>query len=181
MDVDFKFPIAESGTCTRSGTVTYLVMVTSSAERFQERQSIRDTWMSDFKTTLDEKSSRKIRIRFVVGRSLNDTMSQLLSQESQKFGDVIQADIAPATANSATLTTLAALAWVSRYCPDIKQMVKCDDDVFINPSKLIKVMEDKRYGAGPTSVVGRIVSRMNPHNTTGNTDRFFIGPNFFFN
>ena len=142
-------------------------MVTSSAERFQERQSVRDTWMRDFKTTLDEKSSRKIRIRFVVGRSVNESISQSLIEESQKFGDVIQADVPAATPNSATLMTLAALAWASRFCADIKQMVKCDDDVFVNPSKLIKMMEDKRYGAGPASVVGRIISRMNPHNTTG--------------
>lgn len=167
VDVDFRFPIAESGTCTQGGTVTYLVLVTSSAERFQERQSVRDTWMRDFKTTLDEKSSRKVRIRFVVGRSGNDSISQSLSEESQKFGDVIQADVPATTPNSATLTTLAALAWASRYCADIKQMVKCDDDVFVNPSKLMKMMEDERSGAGPASVVGRIVNRMNPRNTTG--------------
>lgn len=173
VNVDFKFPIAESGTCTKSGSVTYLVMVTSSAERFQERQSVRDTWMRDFKTTLDEKSSRKIRIRFVVGRSVNESISQSLIEESQKFGDVIQADVPAATPNSATLMTLAALAWASRFCADIKQMVKCDDDVFVNPSKLIKMMEDKRYGAGPASVVGRIISRMNPHNTTDERHSLF--------
>ena len=141
--------------------------MTSSAERFQERQAIRDTWVHDFQTTLDEKNSRKVRIRFVVGGSVNASVSQRLSEESLTFADVIQADVPAGVPESATLTTLAALTWASRYCSDVKQVVKCDDDVFVNPSKLMKMMDDKRNGAGPASLVGRIVNRMNPHNTTG--------------
>ena len=112
-----------------------------------------------------------MRIRFVVGQSVNATLQGILQQESDRYGDIIQSDaLASPSANAATLTTLAGLVWAYRYCPSVDLILKCDDDVFVNPSKLIHMMDDSK--AGPASVVGRIVSRMNPHNTTGSIAKY---------
>ena len=110
--------------------VFLLIMVLSGPANFDRRTVIRKTWASD--------PSMKTRWKtvFLLGHAVGDSIqNEYLKAEEIMYRDVIRGSQNEHYRNL-TLKTQMGLEWASKYC-DFEFLLKADDDVFVNPYKLL--------------------------------------------
>jgi hypothetical protein len=96
--------------------ISLLSLVTSATYHFENRQAIRETWAN--KTLFPQ-----TRTIFIIGKSNNETINQLLMDEYKTFGDIVQEDYMDTYMNL-TIKTVAAMKWASQYCNNSKLVLK---------------------------------------------------------
>jgi len=101
-----------------------LVAVISTANNFEKRETIRQTW-------LHRLNSSYAGFAFVVALTGDATIQQRIEKESKEHGDIIQINFKDHYHNL-TLKAVGLLNWVSINCPKISYLFKCDDDVYVN-------------------------------------------------
>ena len=114
--------------CTQK--VILLIMVFTAPANFDRRKVIRKTWATD--------PSAKIRWKtvFLLGQAVGDNiMNEYLEAEGKIHRDLIRG-AQKEHYDNLTLKTQMGLEWASKYC-DFEFLLKADDDVFVNPFKLL--------------------------------------------
>ena len=119
--------------------VFLLVAVHSSANNFKLRESIRQTWGS-----INRISQHKVRTVFLLARKPNLEIQDAIANESNKHKDIIQGDFIDHYRNL-TLKNVMGLKWISEYCPTAKNVIKVDDDVFLNVPQAISFLTENSY------------------------------------
>lgn len=94
-----------------------------------------------------------IRLMFMLGRTENATLQQLIYQESDRFNDIVQEDFLD-TYNNLTLKSVMLLKWVNSTCPRVRFVMKTDDDTFVNVPRLVYHL--KSYGR-PKLLLGCLI------------------------
>ena len=155
VDIDFNFwqPEEEMDICQSS--TDYVVLVVSAVDNYERRQAARRTWIDQL-----QHSSGRVKTLFVVGQS----GQQSIQREWRQYGDVIQV-LVPDSARGAALKTAAGLLWIQQNCPQVKQILKCEDDVFVNVPKMLHIIESQQ---DESVLLGTRVIDGNPHNSHGN-------------
>ena len=118
--------------CTQK--VFLLIMVFTAPAHFDKRKVIRKTWASD--------PSMKTRWKtvFLLGQAAGDNVqSEYLEAEGMMHKDLIRGAQKDDYYNL-TLKTQMGLEWASKYCA-FEFLLKADDDVFINPYKLMDYLK----------------------------------------
>ena len=92
------------------------------------RQSIRNSWANPF-------YFNKTKIVFILGNSANESLNQMIRDESEKHGDIVQVDFLDTYANL-TLKTIQLLRWTAEYCTNAPFVLKIDDDMIMNSKKV---------------------------------------------
>ena len=137
-----------------------IILVFTKPDGFESRGILRQTWGNS--AYLESLNSRLI---FVTGLTDDPKVTEILSQEFQHNGDILQIDFYDSYYNL-TLKTLSALEWVSRHCKTPKFIAKIDDDNIVNIHNLFG-------GALNVSrlfdrfILGYTYSDFKPVNTTG--------------
>ena len=157
VDIGFHFTMEDVNTCRSNAT--YLIMATSSATNTEERQAARDTWVKD----LHQLVGGKVDVVFIVGQTANVTVQRAVEEETKAHRDVIQTNVQEPIENG-VFKTLAGLVWIDRHCPEIEQILKIDDDVYVSAATMLKAMEKGK--ARPT-ITGSLIDSMNPFTTAG--------------
>lgn len=145
-----KFIIPAKEICSETNPFL-LVFVESAVNHVESRRLIRDTWGSVSRTQVwadGTPLAENVKVIFVFGVS-HDSGSVVM-EESQKYGDVVQANFMD-TYRNLTLKTTAAMKWISTYCSSAKFILKADDDVFLhipNWIAALKTIEDDRFFLG---------------------------------
>jgi hypothetical protein len=134
VDIGFHFTMEDVDTCRSNAT--YLIMAISSATNTEERQAARDTWVKD----LHQLVGGKIDVVFVIGQTANITVQRAVEEEAKAHRDLIQTNVQEPIENS-VFKTLAGLVWIDRHCPEIEQILKIDDDVYVSAATMLKAME----------------------------------------
>lgn len=128
-----------------------VVVVCSSVGHFQRRDVIRQTWAN--------RNVSGLRVVFVVGRSPDDPVSEdVISDESRRWGDVVQADFVDTYANL-TRKSIAALRWVALHARCAGHVLKSDDDSFVNTPLLVN---DLRTTVHRKFVMGNVIAAARP-------------------
>ena len=112
-----------------------LILVSSSPANFERRYLIRQTWGADNNIVPQWKTY------FLLGQTRNQTLSDLLKKEDSIYGDMIHADYFEHYWNQ-SLKIQMAFEWAVRYC-GFSYLLKADDDVFVNPKRLIDVLQSE--------------------------------------
>lgn len=122
-----------------------VIVVVSKMTVGNKRQMIRETWGN----TLHQKQYN-FRVFFLAGKSNND----LVEQENNNYGDIIQTDI---TEDYYTLTekTIALLGWAAEFCPNAQYVFKSDDDVFLHVRRIMNQIE--QIDASDSVIIGKCV------------------------
>jgi beta-1,3-galactosyltransferase 1 len=107
-----------------------LVLVFNRVDRFERRQTIRQTWGQDLK------ADNRNKLFFTVGLSKNESVQKILLEEDNKYGDIIQFGYYESYYNC-TIKALGLLRWTSLSCPFVKYMLKVDDDTVILKNNLL--------------------------------------------
>ncbi|KAK4009741.1 uncharacterized protein LOC123471529 [Daphnia magna] len=156
VDIGFQFTMEAVDTCRSNAT--YLIMAISSAAHTEERQAARDTWIKD----LHQLVGGKVDVVFIIGQTANVTLHRAIEEEATTHRDLIQTNVQEPIENG-VFKTLAGLVWIDRHCPEIEQILKIDDDVYVSAATMLKAMEKGK--ARPT-ITGSLIDSMNPHTTS---------------
>ncbi|GIY37661.1 lactosylceramide 1,3-N-acetyl-beta-D-glucosaminyltransferase, partial [Caerostris extrusa] len=119
----------------RDPEIKLLVLVPSAIDHFTERRTIRRTWGS-----VSNQPHGPMRLGFVLGTTSNSTEEDLIMNESEIFGDIIQADFQDTYRNLTTKSVLM-LKWVSKHCAHAQYFLKADDDTFVNIHVLTDILQ----------------------------------------
>lgn len=87
-DNGFKYILNPgSATCgiDKGDKITLIAMVLTRADSFRNRKMIRSTWASSALFP-------KLRAIFILGTSYNKTLENLIKEESELYGDIVQED-----------------------------------------------------------------------------------------
>ncbi|XP_078358281.1 beta-1,3-galactosyltransferase 5-like [Oculina patagonica] len=130
-----------------------LILVPSSPLNFKNRRVIRQTWGTD------HAMNKTWRTIFLLGQPKHPMEMKYLSAEAKIYGDIVQGSQTDSYYNL-TLKTEMGLEWAVKYC-DFDFLLKADDDVFINPYKLLNYLSDPET---PKSrlYLGNVATRSKP-------------------
>lgn len=120
--LNFKFLHESAQTCSTQTPPYLIIAVKSKYSHFEQRQSIRQTW--------GKNHDNIIRTVFLTGSSSRE-YNQLITDESLKYGDIIQQDFIDVYYNN-TLKTSMALKWIYKYCSNSKYYLLIDDDFYLS-------------------------------------------------
>ncbi|KAL3836328.1 hypothetical protein ACJMK2_021762 [Sinanodonta woodiana] len=129
-----KYMIDGKNICSVSPLPSLLIFVLSLPKAKEERQAIRQTWGSVAKQS-QAFFNISTRLVFVLGRMAEETLSQVLKDESTEYQDMVQIDFIESRYNL-TRKMMHGLMWVKTYCQSINYILKADDDTFINVIRL---------------------------------------------
>ena len=133
-------PNIDVDSCAEHQSVSIFILSTATTvgKSYLKREAQRKTWVSEAK-------EHNISVYFVIGLSQNETTNQLLKDESNKYQDIIQMQFIDTYFNQ-TLKTLSILRWAQNKCQNSKQIVKSDDDIFVNIDKLLQSLDKFKSG-----------------------------------
>ena len=120
-------------TTTSCGRPYFLLVLVSSAPfNARRRRDIRLTW------GVDSALNQRWKTLFLVAQTRNQTESEALLKEDERYRDLIRADYYEHYWNQ-TLKIQMAFEWASLYC-NFSFLLKMDDDTFVNVKSLISVL-----------------------------------------
>ena len=113
------------------------VYILSSVNSYERRQLLRETWISDV-------IAFNISVYFAIALTNNQTDEQLIREESEKYGDLIQFGFIDSYYNL-TLKSVSILRWSQKYCKT-EYFLKTDDDIIVNIDLLLKNLNTFKQG-----------------------------------
>ena len=125
------FLIQPNKTCPYNRTVDYLIMVNSATDNFERRLTIRNTFGQN-----NLFSHMIHRTVFLLGKTPSVESTQQIKAEALQYNDIIQGDFHDSYHNL-TLKGIMGLRWINQSCPNLKVIVKIDDDVYVNVFRLL--------------------------------------------
>lgn len=108
-----------------------VVLVHSAPNNLNKRNIIRDTWGQKY---------ARVRLFFLLGAVELSSLQATLEQENHQFQDIIQGNFLD-TYRNLTYKHVMALKWFNNNCPNVKFLLKMDDDVFLNTPVLYDLLE----------------------------------------
>nr|XP_054755449.1 beta-1,3-galactosyltransferase 1-like [Lytechinus pictus] len=158
-------PIDVCSSWNRGSNLTLLVLVPSAPMNFVRRGTIRRTWMKNA-------SSRNLSTitLFLIGATNDKGMQLFITQEAERWHDIIQEDFVDSYLNL-TLKTVMALKWASNHCPNVAFVMKSDDDVMLNIANLTADLGNAPLAARRKFVTGRRVDNIGP--VRDNTSKWY--------
>lgn len=134
-----------SSSCRRK--LSLALVIKSSIDHVENRKVIRETWGYE-----DRMIDVNIKRLFILGSCSTESngvasleaKSNLLCQdaideENSKNKDIIQGDFLDSYYNN-TVKTMMAFKWLNTYCSQIDYVLFVDDDYFVSPKNLIKLI-----------------------------------------
>ena len=110
----------------------------SKGRYFERREAQRNSWIPELK-------SLNVSIYFLIALNINQTINKELSEESDKYQDMIQFSFIDAYYNL-TLKTISMIRWINKKCLTSSHILKVDDDVLINSRLLLDKLSEFKTG-----------------------------------
>ena len=125
-------------------SIELLVLVTSSHNHMDKRQSLRDSWLIAF-----QNNTSNMRYIFILGETVDKILPPKLIKEAEEYNDMVVANFRD-TYRNLTLKTIAGFHWAMKHCAHARFVMKTDDDMYVNIpgllDKLAKENEDFSLG-----------------------------------
>lgn len=138
----FKYVINPTTLCGASNP-DFIVYVHSAPKNHKKRQMVRQTWGAK---SVCKKYN--MRVVFIMGLVKDKQVMNTVQLESNTYGDLVMEDFDDSYRNL-TYKAIAGLKWVSKYCSDVKYVIKSDDDILIDMHALMDQLNStqvKEYG-----------------------------------
>jgi len=150
-----------------------IVVVCSAVANFDARTAIRNSWAQDQNTL------KGVRVIFLLGQEENSTHDELVREEADFHGDILQESFIDTYANL-TVKSVMLLKWFTNTCDISSKMrtnyvLKTDDDMYVNLPKLVQLVRENRK---PNLLMGCLICNAvpikDPHNK-------WFNPRYMFN
>jgi len=136
-----------------------LTLVNSGTRNIAQRAAIRETWGSAASTgswpnQQQNGSCAGLRLAFVLGLSGDAATNHAIQQEHSNHNDIVQGDFVDNYHNM-TLKSLLGLKVAAEHCPNVRYLLKTDDDMIVNLPYLLQLLANKglqRSIMGPVNV-----------------------------
>lgn len=133
---ELNFIINEPYICSKIYPDIFMITIVHTAPNHSDyRTLIRETW-----------GNRKLYeevgnvVFFALGTTSNSTLAEEILLESQTFHDIIQGDFIDSYRNL-TLKAIMWMRWITEFCPQVKFVLKPDDDMLINVFSLRRYLQ----------------------------------------
>ncbi|XP_019872541.1 beta-1,3-galactosyltransferase 5 [Aethina tumida] len=144
--------------------IKLLICITSAPSHESARLAIRETW--------GHYAIRKdVAIAFMLGSTSDETLNTRLDAEQDLYGDIIRGKFID-TYDNLTLKTISLLEWVDNYCPKAAFVLKTDDDMFINVSRLLAFLS--KHKPDQRAIYGRLAKKWKP--IRNKKSKYYISP-----
>lgn len=174
---DFEFLIDPSHLCAtrnppnseqyqRDPEVKLLMVVHSATDHFEQRNAIRKTW-----GCIAESPRGPMRLGFILGTTGNQTVANLIREESAEYTDIIQADFED-TYRQLTTKSVLMLKWVARRCPHAQYFLKADDDTFVNVGIIANILGSEPFVSQNKFIGGYVHSGAQP--TRNPEEKYYV-------
>jgi len=109
---------------------------------------------------------------FLVGKSQDDRINNLMLMESKQHNDVIIGDFLD-TYRNLTYKTLLTIEYPNKHCPNAQYIMKTDEDCYINVKSVIQWLVSQQKS---TTVKPLYMGRIHWDNTPsrGNTSKYYV-------
>lgn len=111
-----------------------LIFVTSAPRHTQHRKVIRQTWGNMEK-------QKDVKLLFSLA-SVKTEEQDIIEEENRKYHDIIQGNFLDTYLN-VTYKHIMNLKYAVYYCPDIKYILKTDDDFFVNINAVLNYLRER--------------------------------------
>lgn len=133
-----------------------LVLVHSAASHFAERDVIRTTWGAGTSWL----KNVTLRVVFLLARTPGDpALEERMARENRRHGDTVQGDFVDSYRNL-TYKHVMALRWASSRCPDVRRVLKMDDDIFVHLFQLAAILDGPASSVAPKTLVCYVQKQM---------------------
>ncbi|XP_078661225.1 beta-1,3-galactosyltransferase 1-like [Branchiostoma floridae x Branchiostoma belcheri] len=151
----YHFTLEHPDKC-KNQDVFLLIIVTTSPKNYIQRQDIRRTWANESNI-----AGVVIKRVFAVGQPFDPAVQQDLEQENAAHDDIIQENFLDSYRNLSR-KSIMGLKWAFTYCPNAKFLLKTDDDVFVNPYRLMYYLRDQQSKNASKLVTGWVYTGGKP-------------------
>ena len=121
---------------THGAEIDTFVLITSACDHFDARESIRMSWL-----TIYRNNSEKLRYAFVLGNTTNERLRMKIQSENEQNKDILQYDYID-NYSSLTYKTIFAFTWIANNCKQAKNIIKTDDDVYLNVPNMLQTIQN---------------------------------------
>ncbi|XP_060912255.1 acetylgalactosaminyl-O-glycosyl-glycoprotein beta-1,3-N-acetylglucosaminyltransferase-like [Labrus mixtus] len=144
-----------------SSEVFLLLVIKSSPENYDRRETLRKTWANE-----SLQNSVWVRRIFIIGSMGLDIekkrVNKVLKLEQSQHNDILQWDFKD-TFYNLTLKQILFLEWMERNCPKARFLLNGDDDVFVNINNVVKYLQSLEDNDGSKHLfTGCLVRGMPP-------------------
>ena len=146
----FDFVINNKHICTIQEpglNIDLFIMIFTCHENFENRQAIRQTWLS-----ITKENTANVRYVFLLGKVENKALTRQIARESEVYKDIIEEDFYDSYRNQ-TIKTIMGFKWAVQYCREAKFVMKADDDTFVNVENLLTYIRTSGKNE-PTQMIG---------------------------
>ena len=124
--------------CTENPGLTSIIFVWSQVNGLKQREAIRQTWAQSL-----YRNQSSIKVLFVLGSTDNNEFQSSVEFENSKYEDILQFGFTDSYHNC-TLKSIGVLRWTLFFCPNIKFLMKTDDDILVNTENLKNFIDKHR-------------------------------------
>lgn len=114
-----------------------LILVHSHPAHKERRHAIRETWA---RIACDYNSASHVSLLFVLGISIRDKDNEKVKTEAKLYRDIIIGNFSD-TYQTLSTKSLFSLHWATTYCAEAKFVLKTDDDVYLNITRLLTELQ----------------------------------------
>lgn len=138
----YRFINQPKNTCDPHFPPVLIILVPSSISHVEERKAIRATWgsVSHGEKWPLQSIKGKAKVVFLLGFDENVTILQTIQEEIREYNDIVHCDFLD-TYQNLSLKILSGIRWTFLNCPDVKFILKADDDTFVHLPLLIATLE----------------------------------------
>ena len=115
-----------------------VILVHSEQSKVERRKALRQTWGSLALNSISyslwpkkEILKYNFNLYFVFGLSKDEGLNDMISEENDKYGDIIQGNFIDHYRNM-TLKSILGLKFIKEKCNNVRYFIKSDSDVFLN-------------------------------------------------
>ena len=148
----YKFIIESPWVCRNNTQIDLLIIILSSPRNWRRRIILRETWANN----INIYRNNNVKHIFLIG---NSPLNSQIRNENSIFGDLTLQNVDDSYLNL-TLKTLMGFEWVRTFCPQAKQIMKTDDDVFVIIPRVLQLIGQVKYS--PSIVYGHCSQNSTP-------------------
>lgn len=133
---DYKFLIDNKLKCDTQTPIKLVLIIKSAIDHVDRRAAIRESWGHE-----NRFSDVTIKRLFILGVDEENQSSDLIQNEQNKYGDIIQANFLDTYYNN-TIKTMVGFSWAAQHCPNGQFYVFSDDDMFVSIKNILKFIRN---------------------------------------
>ncbi|KAI1286224.1 Beta-1,3-galactosyltransferase 5 [Halotydeus destructor] len=149
--------------------VFLLVFVHSAPQNEHKRKVLRQTWANE---SLFSDTPTRMRVIFTLGSVVNESLQAAIVAENTQYQDIVQGNFRD-TYRNLTYKHVMGLKWVTYFCPQVKFVLKTDDDIFVDILQLIFYLKGQHSMSAVNSLMACNVIT-NPYPTRSNRTKWMV-------